>query len=103
MRIFRLLLLGACLLAAAARADGPQYRLGVDGVACAFCAAGVEKRLKGIEGIESVEADLGKGLVVIHMREGASLTEEQAREQVEKAGFSLRTFTRGETRGEEKS
>ena len=48
----RALAFGVCLIAlsAAAMAASPAYRLLVDGLACPFCAYGIEKKLSAIEG-----------------------------------------------------
>lgn len=77
----------------AAHAAGTVYWLGVDGLACPFCAYGIEKRLTALEGVERVEVDIQEGRVAVTLREGARLTEGQARRAVAEAGFSLRRFS----------
>lgn len=77
------------VVSAAALAAGPQYALQVDGLACPFCAYGIEKRLTAVDGVESVEIDIGRGRAVVTMAEGAQLSEEQARQAVSEAGFKL--------------
>ena len=72
-------------------ADSPaMYELQVDGLSCPFCAYGIEKRLSQIEGVQSLQTDIGDGVVVVTMRPGISLAEDEARQAVEKAGFTLR-------------
>ncbi|MFQ6021985.1 MAG: heavy-metal-associated domain-containing protein [Acidiferrobacterales bacterium] len=68
------------------------YELQVDGLACPFCAYGIEKKLNAIDGVEKVDVELKKGAVVVTMTEGTALTETQAREAVKDAGFTLRGF-----------
>lgn len=75
-------------------AAGHQYALGVDGLACPFCAYGIEKRLSAIEGVEKVEIDIAKGRAVVTLREGATLSEAAARQAVKEAGFTLGSFAR---------
>jgi mercuric ion binding protein len=89
----------AILLSTAAFAGGNQYALAVDGLACPFCAYGIEKRLSAIEGVESVETDVKSGQVVVSLAEGKTLSEEVARQAVEDAGFTLRSLK--QTRGSE--
>ena len=89
----------AILLSTAAFAGGNQYALAVDGLACPFCAYGIEKRLSAIEGVESVETDVKSGQVVVTLAEGMTLSEEVARQAVEDAGFTLRSLK--QTRGSE--
>ena len=82
----------------AAFAGGTQYNLGVKGVACPYCAYGVEKRLNKIEGVDQVEVDIGDSVVRVTMQEGTTLTEEQARKAVEEAGFTLHSFSQGRSK-----
>jgi len=73
-------------------ADGRHYQLEVDGLACPFCAYGIEKQLSKLEGVERLEVDISKGQVLIRMTDGASLNKTDAEQAVKKAGFTLRTF-----------
>lgn len=77
----------------AALAAGTQYQLGVDGLACPFCAYGVEKKLSSIEGVESIKVDIVKGQVIVTMTDDIPLTELVAGTKVEQAGFTLRSFS----------
>jgi mercuric ion binding protein len=99
MKKFLWIALLAMALSSAAFAGGNQYALAVDGLACPFCAYGVEKRLSAIEGVESVETDVRSGQVVVTLAEGKTLSEEVARQAVRDAGFTLRSLKR--TRGSE--
>ena len=51
-------------------AAGTQYQLRVDGLACPFCAYGIEKNFTRTEGVESVDIDLKNGLVIVNTAEG---------------------------------
>ena len=83
--------------AVAAQGARPIYTLQADGVACPFCAYGIEKQLGAIEGVEAVETDIKSGTVIVTMQDGATLDETTARKAVEAAGFTLRAFERAET------
>ncbi len=76
----------------AAQDAKPVYTLQIDGLACPFCAYGIEKQLGAIEGVETVETDIKSGTVTVTMQEGASLDEGAANGAVEAAGFTLRGF-----------
>ncbi len=90
-------LVGALWASALAAQDAkPVYRLQVDGLACPFCAYGIEKQLGAIEGVASVETEIRSGSVVITMAEGSYLDEAAARKAVEAAGFTMRSFKREE-------
>ena len=100
-----LALLGAVLAAALLATPGqaqetkPAYTVEVDGLACPFCAYGIEKQLSAIEGVESVETDIKSGAVIVTMAPGSTLDEDAARKAVEAAGFTLRGF-QGQGAGE---
>jgi mercuric ion binding protein len=71
-----------------------SYSLEIDGLACPFCAYGVEKKLSSIDGVEEIRVDIEKGQIIVIMSDGSTLSESSAREQVDKAGFTLRSITR---------
>lgn len=79
-------------LAGAAPASGERYALEVKGLACPFCAYGIEKKLKGLEGVESVQVDIEKGRVVVTAASQAQLSGDQLRQAVKDAGFTLDGF-----------
>ncbi len=87
------LVLAPMLFAAtAALADSHVYKLYVDGLACPFCAYGVEKKVGGLEGVEKVDIDIDEGLVAVTLADGATLDEATAMQAVDEAGFTLRKF-----------
>ncbi len=77
-----------------ALAAGLQYTMRVDGLACPYCAYGIEKKLKKIEGVEKIDVDLDKGLVQVRTREGVELTEEAMKKLFKDAGFTFRSMTK---------
>ncbi len=78
---------------AAAFADGTRYELRVDGLACPFCAYGIEKKLNAIDGVDEVDIDLNSGLVTVDVTEGAVLNDSQMTELFNDAGFTYRSMT----------
>ena len=92
-RFTRSLVLGLSLVVASAvYAGSPTYRIQVDGLACPFCAYGLEKRLRKIDGVKEIKTDISAGAVTVKMEEGKTLGKEQARKAVKKAGFTLGGF-----------
>ena len=81
------------LLLPVANAASAVYSLKVDGLACPFCAYGIEKKLSAIDGVEDIKVDIKEGQVIVTMADGRSLSEQRARQAVTKAGFTLRAFT----------
>ncbi|MDC0662341.1 heavy-metal-associated domain-containing protein [Marinobacter sp. SS21] len=89
--------LAALAFSVVALAVDNHYILGVDGLACPFCAFGVEKRLTKVEGVTGIEVEVADGVVRVTLQEGKTLTEEQARQAVAEAGFTLRSFSVAKT------
>lgn len=77
----------------AAYAGDIGYEIGIDGLACPFCAYGIEKQLRKLDGVAGLEVDLAQGVVTIRMNEGKVLTGAEAEKAVKKAGFKLRSFS----------
>lgn len=90
------LLLAALIVSGAVLAADHQYVLGVDGLACPFCAYGIEKRLNKVDGVTDVQVDVGESVVHVTMQEGKVLTEDRARQAVDEAGFTLRSYSAAE-------
>jgi copper chaperone CopZ len=77
----------ACLWYTVAAAE--VYVLQVEGMGCRLCAYSIEHRLGQLEGVQEVRVDHENGEVVVRTRNGASVTEEQARDVIHGAGFKL--------------
>ena len=97
MKIARMAGLFAVLLAAPWAMPawaGEVYRLTVDGLACPFCAYGVEKKLGAVDGVEGLDIDINEGVIWVTMAGETVLDEATAKQAVEDAGFTLRHFER---------
>jgi len=81
------------LLPVTAFAAQARYQLQVDGLACPFCAYGIEKQLTRTDGVKNIEIDINAGTVTVTMAEGAAMTQAQADRIVKDAGFTLRGFS----------
>lgn len=66
----------------------------VTGLSCPFCVYGLEKRLKTLEGLETLEVDTETGEVMLVLEDGREVSEERIRELVNEAGFNVDRFTR---------
>jgi len=80
------------MFAQLAWAGSLEYRMRVDGLACPYCAYGIEKKLKAIDGVESVDVDLDGGLVVVRTRENLQFSEPQLRQLFQDSGFTYRSM-----------
>ncbi len=66
----------------------------VDGLSCAFCAYGLEKNLKELEGVEKVEINLNDGTASLIFQEGKTVTDETIKKTVKDSGFTPREIKR---------
>ena len=73
-------------------AAGTRYSMRVDGLACPYCAYGIEKKLKKISGVSNIKVDLNKGLVSVDANEGTRLNEKQMKTLFKDAGFTYRSM-----------
>jgi len=94
MKKYLLTLFLILVLTPAAWAAGAQYVMRVDGLACPYCAYGVEKKFKAIEGVKKLDVDLDKGIVTVDVEDGVEFTDEQMKKLFEDSGFTFRSMTR---------
>ncbi|GAB6067335.1 hypothetical protein JCM13664_06530 [Methylothermus subterraneus] len=85
-------LLGLMLGLSAIQGFAAEYVLRVDGLGCPFCAYGIEKRLRTLDGVKDIEFDIAKGQVILTTEKGVTLNREQIKAKVEEAGFTLRSL-----------
>ena len=89
--VFGLLLTGSWQVAWA----DTRYELRVDGLACPYCAYGVEKKLKALDGVidESLQIKLNDGLVRFNTIDETNITEPELKKLINDSGFTLRDVT----------
>lgn len=77
-----------------ANATDRRYELRVDGLACPYCAYGIEKKIKALDGVDmtSVEVKLNDGLVIFQADTPEPFTEISLKTLINDAGFTLRQF-----------
>jgi len=81
------------MMGGVSQAEMKQLVLRVDGLACPFCAYGLEKKLMVLPGVTSYDADLREGKVFVGLEPSASVDVEHVQEAVSKGGFTLRSIT----------
>ncbi len=89
---FVLAALAMAWFTSAALAAGPSYRIDVAGLACPFCAYGIEKKLNAVEGVERLETNIKEGAVTVIMEDDVTLDRATAAQAVKDAGFTLDGF-----------
>ena len=73
-----------------AEAQVNRLAVTVDGLACPFCAYGVEKKLKGVQGVTSLDIRMNEGTVVLRAEKGPSMDIGQIPQAIRDSGFSPR-------------
>lgn len=64
----------------------------VKGMACPFCAFGVEKKLKKIDGVATITIKLEEGTVILKAKQGESIDVIQIPKAIKDAGFTSGTM-----------
>jgi len=80
------------VMAQAAMAETTVYSIRVDGLACPYCAYGIEKKLNELEGVKFIDMDLEKGIVTVNTFD-LKLKDAQLKQLFQDAGFTYRSKT----------
>lgn len=67
------------------------YVLRVDGLACPFCAFGIEKEFSKQPGVTNTNVNLANGVLIVTVKPGTRFTDAQLKQVVHDAGFVLET------------
>ncbi len=80
--------------AAAPENKSRQIEVTVLGMSCPFCAYGLEKKLKKLDGVEDLEIVLQTGLATITLKDDADISNDLLKKAVKDAGFEVAKVTR---------
>ena len=80
------------------------YEIGADGLACPYCAYGLQKLIQREDGIEFIDIDFERGVVTVRVEPGIQLEEAMLQRLFRNAGFKYRgELRRVETGADDKS
>jgi copper chaperone CopZ len=68
----------------------------VNGLVCAFCAAGVERTLRKDPATEDVVVSLEHRLVAVALKPGANVADDTLRKALEDSGYDVKAIVRTE-------
>ena len=91
------LLLAVSLFTVASGSMAATIEMTVNGLVCAFCAQGIEKKLKKFPATAEVVVSLEHRLVAVALKDGQDITDADLRKALTDAGYSVKTITRSET------
>ena len=70
-----------------------QISVKADGLSCSFCAYGLEKKFKEIDGALNIKIDIKSGILTFQMQKGKTIDKEAIRKYVKDAGFTPKKIT----------
>ena len=88
-QILRLFLLMAILGAGVVQAAIQTIKAEVNGMVCAFCAQGIEKKMRSLTQTKDVYVDLKNKVVAVEMKEGQTLSHDTVRDLIKDAGYDV--------------
>jgi copper chaperone CopZ len=91
------IILAAGLMAWAAGSAAATIEMTVNGLVCAFCAQGIEKKLKKFPATAEVVVSLEQRLVAVGLRDGQDIADADLRKALTDAGYTVKAIARTET------
>ena len=80
---------GATALSAASAFATESLKLTVNGMVCAFCAQGIEKRLTKMDATQAVFVDLKNKVVAVQAKDGKKLDGKLITAEIADAGYDV--------------
>ncbi len=84
----------ALLTTLAAAQANQSITMKVDGLVCAFCAQGIEKKLKGFAATEGVYVNLEHGLVAMGLKAAQDVPDATLTSTLADAGYTVKGISR---------
>jgi mercuric ion binding protein len=97
MKIHRMSLaaaLAALVAAAPAWAESRTAKIGVDGMVCAFCAQGIEKKLKARTEVERIFVSLENKVVAVGFKDGRTIGDDELGRLIVDSGYKVTSIAR---------
>jgi copper chaperone CopZ len=69
----------------------------VNGLVCAFCAQGIEKKLRKFPATADVLVSLEQRLVAVALKDGQDIPDTELRQALTNAGYTVTTIQRSDT------
>ena len=85
----KLIIASMLMFATMAFADEKKLTVKIDGMTCPSCAASVESQFEKLDAVDSVDISLTKGTAIVTLTEGKNLKEDDVKNAVKDAGFSV--------------
>ena len=92
--IFALSAMALSVAWSASPAIAATIEMDVNGLVCAFCAQGIEKKLRAFPATTDVVVSLEKKLVALSIKAGADIGDEELRKALTDAGYAVKAIRR---------
>jgi copper chaperone CopZ len=89
--------LAVTLFAAATSSMAATIEMTVNGLVCAFCAQGIEKKLKKFPAAAEIVVNLEHRLVAVSLKDGQDIPDADLRKALTDAGYTVKAISRSET------
>jgi len=89
--------LAVALLTVSATSTAATIEMIVNGLVCAFCAQGIEKKLKKFPATAEVVVNLDHRLVAVSLKDGEDIPDAGWRQALTDAGYTVKSISRSET------
>jgi copper chaperone CopZ len=85
------------MLVVSATSSAATIEMTVNGLVCAFCAQGIEKKLKKFPATADVVVNLEHRLVAVSLKEGQDIADSDLRRALTDAGYTVKSIQRTDT------
>lgn len=96
MNAYRILL-AALLSLSTVVVRATTIEMHVNGLVCAFCAQGIEKKLRKFPATVDVVVSLEQRLVAVALKDGQDIPDAELRKALTNAGYTVTTIERSDT------
>jgi len=97
MKPHRIFLIALLLLAPIVVVRAATIEMHVNGLVCAFCAQGIEKKLRKFPATADVVVSLEQRLVAVALNDGQDIPDDELRKALTNAGYTVTTIQRTDT------
>src|ERR1043165_6331900 len=84
------------LLALSTFAQAATIEMDVNGLVCAFCAQGIEKKLRAFPATADVVVSLEKKLVAVSTKDGQDIADDELKHALTDAGYTVKGIRRAD-------
>src|ERR1700688_849146 len=89
--------LAVALFTVSAASTAATIEMTVNGLVCAFCAQGIEKKLKKFPATAEVVVNLEHRLVAVALKDGQDISDTDLRKALTGAGYTIKSIDRTDT------